>query len=81
MTDLPFSDSRIRAHLEAMADQAVLEERLGEINRALNLGGHPIVRTGLSRPFDPHGTGNPRCWLQVNAVYPGGAAAERFLRA
>lgn len=68
--DLPFNDSLLRRYLESAGDGAAFEKRLSEANKALNLGGRPIARVGLSRPFDPCGTGNPRCWLQVNAVYP-----------
>ncbi len=71
VTDLPFNDSLVRSYLESADGAYTSRKRLREVNRALNLGGYPIARVGLSRPFDPGGGENLRCWLQVNAIYPG----------
>gem|GEM_PF-2960593 len=69
--DLPFNDHLIRSYLLRAKDDDELKERLTEVNEELNRGGRPIARVGLSRPFAPFRTCELRCWLQVNAVYPG----------
>ncbi len=73
LTDVPFNDLLLRDGLALASQEGRAEGFIADLNRALNEGGSPIARVGLTRPFDPYGMDRQLCWLQVNAVYPGPA--------